>query len=747
MPAAAPSGPAAAPSGPAAGEDPAATAQLLEELTVTLRRVTGELPGGAEPRPGQESLAQAVGQAVVRRRHLLAQAGTGTGKTLAYLVGSLPAPAPVVVATATLALQDQLRTVDLPHLARALANPDIPERFRRRRLRLAVVKGRSNYLCRQRAAERLGYGSWPELETAGALADGTIRPGPAAPPLTPALARLLSWAASSTDGDRSSLAEEPDPGDWAALSIEQHACPGGFACPSGASCFAELARLRAQSADVVVVNHALYANHLAGAGLLPEHALVVLDEAHEFEEAARQALGRQISPARLRQVAGGAGRDEPAAGDLEAAARALEAVLAARPGQLLDGPAHEALAEPLARAQRAAASLAERARSQAETDRNPAARLRAATAAARLAADLAALVDPEADLVRWASGGRSPSLQASPLDLAPLLANRLWNRVLGVLTSATLPSDLAERLGLPPEQTDQLSVPSPFDYRRQALLYVATDLPDRRRPEADAQALARLVELMEAAGGRTLALFTSWRALQEAHAWLSPRLPWSLLVQGQLPKAELLRRFAEDETSCLLATVSYWQGVDVPGRAVSLVVLDRIPFPRPDEPVLAALRARAGPQGFRRVDLPRAATLLAQGCGRLIRRASDRGVVAVLDPRLATASYRRVLLDALPPLRRTTDLAETLAFLRHAVAEQPSAEQPPAEQPPSEPSSFEQHSPAALGGPAGAEPGGPRPTAQEPRGSVSRAPRRPGDQQRRSPGAQETSSGGAQGAQ
>ncbi|MFC0082899.1 ATP-dependent DNA helicase, partial [Aciditerrimonas ferrireducens] len=327
---------------------------LLQALRATLGRVTAELPGGAEPRPGQETLLEAVGRAVLAKRHLVAEAGTGTGKTLAYLVGSLLAPTPVVVATATLALQDQLRHQDLPLLARALADPGLPEATRRPRLAVAVVKGRANYLCRQRAAERLGYASWPELEATGALGDEGLRPGPSAPPLSPGLARLLAWAADSPDGDRSSLPEEPDPRDWAALSIEQQACPGGFACPSGGACFAELARARAQTADVVVTNHALYASQLAGAAVLPEHGLLVLDEVHEFEEALRQALSREVSPARLRQVAAGAPGDEPAAQDLERAAQALEGLLASRPGQLLDGPATEALAEPLTRAQGAA---------------------------------------------------------------------------------------------------------------------------------------------------------------------------------------------------------------------------------------------------------------------------------------------------------------------------------------------------------------------------------------------------------
>jgi ATP-dependent DNA helicase DinG len=293
-------------------------------------------------------------------------------------------------------------------------------------------------------------------------------------------------------------------------------------------------------------------------------------------------------------------------------------------------------------------------------------------AASHLAEDLRRYAARRPDEVAWVDGSpRSPLLRLSPIDVGPTLAATLWGEVTAVLTSATIPVRLAERLGLDERPLDQLDVGSPFDYRANALLYVARHLPDRRHPDAEAALHEELAALIDAAGGRTLALFTSWRALRAAVESLSERLGVEVLAQGDLPKPRLLRTFAEEETSCLFATLGFWQGVDVPGRALSLVTLDRLPFARPDDPLFAARRERVGDDAFGLVDLPRAATLLAQGAGRLVRSAEDFGVVAVLDPRLATASYRRVLLSALPPMRRTTDRRAVEAFFAEKLAGAP----------------------------------------------------------------------------
>ena len=297
-------------------------------------------------------------------------------------------------------------------------------------------------------------------------------------------------------------------------------------------------------------------------------------------------------------------------------------------------------------------------------------RTRAQKAAATLAEDVdAALVTPEG-AVAWVGGRRDqPRLEVAPLDVAPVLSEGVWSKRTAILTTATVPINLPDRVGLPSAATDLLDVGSPFEYEEHALLYCAAHLPDPRQPAHQAGVHAELQALITAAGGRTLALFTSRRAMQEAAAALSPLLDVTVLTQDDLPKPALLARFTAEETSCLFATAGLFQGIDVPGRTLSLVTIDRLPFPRPDEPLLKARRERLGPEAFRGIDLPRAATLLAQAGGRLIRRATDRGVFAVLDPRLASAGYRWDVVRALPPMRRTRRREEVEAFLREITAD------------------------------------------------------------------------------
>jgi len=307
--------------------------------------------------------------------------------------------------------------------------------------------------------------------------------------------------------------------------------------------------------------------------------------------------------------------------------------------------------------------LAEDEGSKADPDR-ASRKTRTLQAAVHLAEDLHRFETRSDGEVAWVDGTRrNVRLRLSPIDVGPVLSAMLWGEVTSVLTSATIPPRIVERVGLQAFPTEELNVGSPFDYRSHALLYVARHLPDRRAAGAEEALHEELSQLLEAAGGRTLALFTSKRATEAAAAALAPELPYTLLLQGDLPKSLLLETFASDETSCLFATMGFWQGVDIPGRALSLVTIDMLPFPRPDDPLLLARRDRAGGGAFSLVDLPRAATLLAQGSGRLIRSATDRGVVAVLDSRLATASYRGVLLAALPPMRRTVERSEVEEFL------------------------------------------------------------------------------------
>jgi ATP-dependent DNA helicase DinG len=665
-------------------------AQALGAVTTALR--------GAEDRPGQQAMAAAVARSIDERRHLVVSAGTGTGKSLAYLVPVALSGRPTVVATATKALQDQIATKDLPLVSEGLASAGLSSDDAvsagagpMRPIRFAVLKGRSNYLCRQRARELGGAVEEPGLAAVALTSAPALELGR----FGTQVRRLIDWAQSSSTGDRAELDFEPHPRAWASLSVTAQECPGAYRCPSGTICFAERARARAAEADIVVVNTHLYATDVASdGGVLPEHEVVVLDEAHAVEDVMTEALGIEITPGRLRGVAQSArGLTTPAdASAVDGAAELadrLEATLVPLVGRRVlsddergdrsasdrttsdatDDGLWSVLALARGRLDALAAAL-RRAEEVLDAQPDPdvaARRGRALLALGHLAGELATASAVGEDQVAWVESvgpsGRAPVLRVAPVEVGPVLAARLWPRVTAVLTSATVPPDLARRLGLPADTTDRLDVGSPFPFDRCALLYCAAHLPDPRRPEADQARHDELAALIAAAGGRTLALFTSWRAMHAAADALRPTLPFPILAQGDMPKARLLEEFSAAPEACLFATMSFWQGVDVPGPTLSLVTLDRLPFPRPDDPLLQARRDRAGTAAFRVVDLPRAATLLAQGAGRLIRGADDRGVVAVLDSRLATAGYRAQLLAALPPMARTTDHDRAVAFL------------------------------------------------------------------------------------
>jgi ATP-dependent DNA helicase DinG len=633
-----------------------------KRTTALLARVVDSIPGSGEERQGQSEMAGAVASALATGTHLVVQAGTGTGKSLAYLAGSSEAPRPVVVATATKALQDQLATKDLPLLAGALEEP----------FAFAVLKGRSNYVCRQRVAE-IADGEGPQLvldPDLDAEPDGALTSAG----LAEQLRHLLQWAARTRTGDRADLSFEPSGRAWAMVSVGPRECPGAFRCPSGSTCFAEAARHQAEAADVVVVNTHLYGAHLAaGGGVLPEHEVVIFDEAHELEEIMTASLGVELAPGRFRALGSAARalvpRDEGAPADaLSEVADRLVSVLTPFLGTRvqLGGRSERAndLFEILTLARSRLDAVLSALRRAERGDGAEGALPRALGAAGHLGDDLDRLLEPSEGEVAWVDGDRrNPLLRLSPVDVAPILGDRLWGDVTAILTSATIPPGVDDRLGLDRFTPAHLDVGSPFDFKHHALLYVAKHLPDRRRPEAQAALTEELEALIRSAGGRTLALFTSRRATEETARTLGARLPYRLLVQGMMPKPRLLEAFAAEETSCLFATLGFWQGVDIPGRALSLVTVDRLPFPRPGDPITDARRDRAGDAAFATVDLPRAATLLAQGVGRLIRSTEDQGVVAILDSRLATAGYRSVLLDALPPMRRTTDRREVEAFL------------------------------------------------------------------------------------
>ena len=680
-----------------------------DDVVAELHSVAALLPGGGEDRPSQAAMAQAVARAVAEERHLVVQAGTGTGKSLAYLLPVVRSGRKAVVATATRALQDQLAGHDLPLIQAALGP--------RRPVRSAVLKGRSNYLCRQRVAEVAGrtadpssaptptvlFGTDLDTEDVAAAyesASGPTDRGRTGGGLADQVRRLVAWSDRTTSGDRAELDFEPDARAWATVSVSARECPGAFRCPSGPDCFAEHARARAHAADVVVVNMHLYATHVASDGaVLPEHDVVVFDEVHALEDVLTAGLGVEMTPGRIRAAAAAARplltREDVGLADgvtdvadrLEAVLRPLAGrrVLSVEPlGSADAGTFGEAGIDRGEQADRAEAELLavlelaggrvgaltgglRRPGSDDDPEVAPR-RARAVLAASHLSEDLGALSTLGPDQVAWVEisgpAGRQLTLRAAPVEVGPVLGERLWPNVTAVLTSATVPPLVADHLGLPGGTTDHLDVGSPFPFRECARLYCPRDLPDRRNPGAEEALQRELKVLTEAAGGRTLALFTSWRAMRGAVDALRTAVSFPVLAQGDLPKPALIEAFREDESTCLFATMSFWQGVDIPGRTLSLVVIDRLPFGRPDDPLLQARRERAGDAAFRTVDLPRAATLLAQGAGRLIRSSSDRGVVAVLDRRLATAGYSRALLEALPPMPLVTDRAEICAFLR-----------------------------------------------------------------------------------
>ena len=647
---------------------PGTVAAVLSDadIVAALRKVTGSLPNGGEERPGQVEMALAVAHAIRTKRHLIVQAGTGTGKSLGYLVPSILLGVNLVVATATKALQDQLAQRDLPLLSAHLG----------RTFSFAVLKGRSNYLCRQRLAE---IGSAPEelgLDTSSGARTGS---------LGEEVRRLVEWSRTTSIGDRAELDFEPRPAAWQAVSVTSEECPGAARCPRGDECLAEAARNRAGAADVVVVNTHLYAAHLASGGnVLPEHDVVVFDEAHELEDVMAAGLGLEVGPGRLRALARTA-RTAASGAALTAAADALsdtadrlESVLAAAGSGRLAAPLPDEVADALSRAESRVEAVVAAVRDAggAASDDGSAARTRLLQAATNLIEDLRVAARIDDARVAWVEGGpRNPALKVALVDVGALLYDGVWSHATAVLTSATLASGTAARVGLPSTEHDALDVGSPFPYERNALLYCAVHLPDPRHAAYEPSVHEELLALITAAGGRTLGLFTSWRAMHAAADALRDRVPGRLLTQADLPKPALVDAFRSDESTSLFATLGFFQGVDVPGRTLSLVTLDRLPFPRPDDPLTQARRDRAGDAAFSVVDLPRAATLLAQGVGRLIRSATDRGVVAVFDPRLGRASYRWLLVNALPPMRRTRDRAEAEGFLR-TITGSPDAPEP-----------------------------------------------------------------------
>jgi ATP-dependent DNA helicase DinG len=614
---------------------------------------------GFRPRDGQRRMAEAVADALERRSILLVEAGTGTGKTFAYLAPVLDAGLKVVISTGTKTLQDQLFQRDLPAICGALGRP----------VRVALLKGRANYLCRHRLSLALDEGP------------GVVRE-------TRRLAKIQAWAATTTRGE---IAEVPgipeDAPIWARVTSNADNCLGQE-CAEFQRCHVVKARREAMKAEVVVVNHHLLLADLAlkeeGFGeLLPGADAVVVDEAHQLPEIAarffgvnvgtRQALGL-VADARAEALKAGAWQAavEAAIDGLERAAREAAAVLGGIPGRL-------SWAERPPDTDDALALLEEAGRAVAETFAALGGASPGLDAIERRARALGARAGTvraggEGFELRWAEAGRrSASFHAAPVDAGKALAAQVTSRDCGwVFTSATLAvgedfSAFLDRLGL--EDAETLRLASPFDFRARTRLYVPEGLPQPSDPGYTRRVVELALPLLEASGGRAFLLFTSHRALQAAAKLLRPRaeeLGFPVLVQGDEPRARLLASFRRLGNAVLLGTQSFWEGVDVKGPALSVVLIDKLPFAAPDDPLLKArLEAarEAGREPFRDVQLPQAVLSLKQGIGRLIRDADDAGLAVVCDPRLLGKGYGRVFLASLPPMPLVRREDEAVDFL------------------------------------------------------------------------------------
>jgi ATP-dependent DNA helicase DinG len=615
--------------------------------------------GGFVPRGAQERMAQAVADAILERDCLVAEAGTGTGKTFAYLVPALLSGLRVIVSTGTRALQDQLYHRDLPRVRDALGV----------RMRSALLKGRSNYLC------------WHRIERA--RVEGRF----ASRDLAAQLVQVHAWAGRSDSGDVGEIDFVPEDSPlWPQVTSTAENCLGSE-CPFWSDCFVVKARQRAQEADLVVVNHHLLFADLAlkreGFGeILPGAHAFVLDEAHQLPELASQFFSTTVSTRQLQELARDAiaesGGVSGALGELQEPARTLEQRLRELRLAMDTAPARGTLDGLLADAASTAAFealvdalevLLAALRPHEERSVGLKACLeRAEDQHARL---LAIGTERAAGEVRWyETTARGFALHLTPLDVStPLREFREQSRAAWIYTSATLAvagrfEHFAAQLGLDAPRT--LLEPSPFDYATQALAYLPPGLPEPGQRGYTEAVLDAVLPVLDASKGRAFLLFTSHRALREAADLLAVRRDFPLFVQGTQPRHRLLEEFRQSGNGVLLGAASFWEGVDVAGDALQVVVIDKLPFAAPDDPVLEArLDAirRSGGNPFRDWQLPTAVIGLKQGAGRLIRTHTDRGVLVLCDPRLVTKSYGRTFLDSLPPLPRTRTLDDVHAFL------------------------------------------------------------------------------------
>ena len=648
---------------------------------------------GFEPRPGQRRLAAAAARLLRAGGVLLAEAATGTGKTLAYLVPAILSGGRVLISTGTRNLQDQIFYKDLPELRDALGVE----------VSATYMKGRGNYLCLHR------------FETA--RSEAQIKLLPAAE--TDLLERIAEWASQTRTGDRAEIEDLPDDlASWHDISATSENCIG-MDCPRYHDCFVTVMRQRAAEADLVIVNHHLLCadaavrHAAAGAGsVIPDCETVVVDEAHQLEDVATQSFAITISNFKLdalerdgrRLVTGSTARSQPGSpGGSDGGARSSGPGLSDADARELhvrldrvraDARSFFALLDPLTGGRdriritadtiapaveggrqlvRHLGDLADLlSKAAAPTDDAELAGVgRRADALAEQAAFLVAADDPRF-VYFLERRGRSTFLRAAPIDVSNIIRELLLDRMRSVLlTSATLTVDgsfayVRGRLGI--DHADELRVPSEFDFREQAILYLPRRMPSPNHPEFAEAVAGEVRALIEVTEGRAFVLFTSYANLEAVRARIEPVCPYPVLAQGSAPRSVLLREFRTTPNAVLLATSSFWQGVDVVGDALSCVIIDKLPFASPGDPLVAARMDEVSGDGgnpFDDYQVPLAILTLLQGLGRLIRHRSDRGVLALLDPRLRTRGYGRRFLDSLPPAPMTQDLAEVQRFFNH----------------------------------------------------------------------------------
>lgn len=639
---------------------------------------------GGQNRPGQRTMAAHVAQALEMDRHLLVQAGTGTGKSLGYLVPALhhaqTSDKPIIVATATLALQSQIVNRDIPRLLEAVEGQPESE------TEVAILKGRNNYACLHKVE-----GGYPEDEgeTLFEMDTSTGATGK----LGEEILRLRKWVDTTDTGDRDELMPGVSDRAWRQVSVSSAECLGKR-CPLVESCFSELARARASESDIVITNHALLAiNAFEGIGVLPEHEVVIIDEAHELADRVTGAVTGALSPLMISSAARSIRKNTKASHEpLEQAGRSLDQALDGVPAELLPKGLPPRVASALQAVRDSArVALSDTKSDSKDTDAGRQMARAKVTEVLELAERMLG-VNEEHEVV-WVSrqGSWEPgrgyiaaddsdpaTLNVAPLSVAGRLREGLFDGRTVVLTSATLTvgesfDAAAGALGLQGQgapRWEGIDVGSPFDYPKQGVLYLASDLPKPGRGISEEQ-LQRVVELVEASRGGALGLFSSKRAAELAAEYVREHTDLNILVQGESSLRALVKEFSEDVNSCLFGTMSLWQGVDVPGDSCRLVMMDRIPFPRPDDP-LSAARTRAvaqnGGNGFMAVSAYHAAIRMAQGAGRLIRSVGDRGVVAVLDSRIATQRYGSFIVRALPPFWTTQRTEIVIGALERLAA-------------------------------------------------------------------------------